>query len=159
MIEKLGHTKRMQTMRREWINEGKAKKDLVELGIPTERDATRQPDRHPSHDRSTGARKTTELRTSPAFDDDVDLGSVTQKDLRLNEASKHGIPSSESLFVSDGEDEGDQIPGDELDILFDADGTNTGASTLRCPSDAHVPRKEDEFEDEMEALAGMDDIW
>ena len=32
IIEKLGHTKRMQTMRREWINEGKSRENWDSLG-------------------------------------------------------------------------------------------------------------------------------
>ena len=73
IIEKLGHTKRLQTMRREWINEGKSRESLDSLGeVP----ATQQ-------DRSREVKSTERMRTHTALlGGDDDFYAATPKPAR-----------------------------------------------------------------------------
>ena len=167
MIEKLGHKKRLQTMRREWINEGKP-----HINRNEERDADAQ---SPGADRTTEdndtgettlASRTAGTETPPPVEDadDDDLYSATPQAVLEERRRKRGGDVEESLFISD--DEGgvaDPPSEDELDALLAEDSLqDLGPSAMnaeRPRPDNKQKRVEDNFDDEEEAMAGMDDMW
>lgn len=162
MIEKLGHRKRVQTMRREWIDEGKPGRGTVEEtdGVGDEdpsvdRQAHRSPDGvAPGIERL--------CTPPPARDDDEDLYSATPQAVQEQRRREREAEAGKSLFVSD--DEGDGGPdGDELDALLAEDGfqTDLGMSNSIVPqAPGHADgRRGDDSDEEMEAMAGMDDMW
>ena len=152
MIEKLGHSKRMQFMRKEWISEGKAKRAaqaedldheaqhsqrrLSESGqIPS---SSREPEGRQSRERSTGD-------TATKLDEGV---------------SKDGMdkPVEDSLFFSDGDDQHGNVGSeDDLDaILAEEDGRQQdgGSSAgIQCSTEKSL------FADDEEAMADMGDFW
>lgn len=188
MIEKLGHSKRIQVMRREWINQGKP------------RNIWEQDQREELTSREVGQKAALEPSSlappTGSGDGGVDLSSL--ESTRGNSANRElvdkqqgrreaDLRKDESLFVTD--DEKSQPEDDELDALL-AEGTldqpvpqsnDQGqpdddeldalmaedvelrpipkpGSQLREKSRPDPPR-DDEFADEMEAMAGMDDMW
>ena len=166
MIEKLGHKKRLQTMRREWINEGKP-----HINRNEERDAEAQspgPDRN-ADDSSTGATtlpsRTTRAKTPPPVEDaDDDLYSATPQAVLEERRRKRGGAVEESLFISDDEGGAADPPSeDDLDALLAENSLqDLGPSAInaeRPRPDNKQKRVEENFDDEEEAMAGMDDIW
>lgn len=156
MIEKLGHTKRMQTMRREWINEGKPRLNAEES--ETEAPVAEDVRGGPAHQLQETGERDGRPRTPALQDPDTDLYSATPREAREQSRTqqKKGA-AGESLFLSDDE-AGAQPSGDELDALLAEDDFNTDAA--RPPTstlDSH--QRKDDFEDEMEAMAGMEDMW
>ena len=98
LIEKAGHSKRMQTMRREWIDEGK----------PCNRDDERRREAVKAHDakQQNSVGSGTESRigevpipTTKAVESDVTMSGSLNKE-----------PQDESLFVSDDDEMGRSIP-------------------------------------------------
>ncbi|KAL2355285.1 chromosome segregation in meiosis protein 3 [Cryomyces antarcticus] len=123
IIEKLGHSKRMQMMRKQWIDEGKP-----------------------------GA--TVEDHT------EVQLESITNEGLPLDEVQTSGRgerridPDEDELDALLAEDtlRNDPARNDpETSSLFGTGYTNATHKTR--------PSGEDDFDDEMEAMVGMDDMW
>lgn len=164
IIEKLGHTKRMQTMRREWIDEAKSKDFLasgstsklqasaVEATVSNAQDNSSNPVR--THDRS---------KTPSANDvDDDELYSATPRKILDRRRKEPDVDIDESLFVS--EVENDSPPaGDELDaLLAEEEGRDRiNASDVDVQPHPPIKRKEIEpdFDDEMEAMADVDFRW
>ena len=131
IIEKLGHTKRMQTMRREWIRDGKP-----------ESKADNAP--HPANAHSTA---NVSQASSNTVDRDLSSAPIGA---RVSGQPLGNGAAEESLFVSDHEAD-DQPPDDDLDALLAEDARARTAITTPMP----ISRR-DEFEDEMEAMVG---IW
>lgn len=164
MIEKLGHKKRLQTMRREWINEGKPARGTVEeADVVLDEDPSMDKQEHRGLDDVTsGTVGDARSRTPPANDADDDLYSATPQAVQDQRRREREAKAGKSLFLSD--DEGDAEPGeDELDALlaedeFHQDGGISNSTVPRASSDADG-RSGDDFNDEMEAMAGMDDMW
>ena len=129
IIEKLGHTKRMQTMRREWINEGKSRESSDSLGEDTEEPAGEQTSsklgQHQSWDINTKERP----RTPIAVEDDDELYAATPKAAR---------------------DDGTTGRNGDTDDLFLED------STKAIPI---LGQKQDNFDDDEDALLALDDVW
>lgn len=162
MIEKLGHTKRMQTMRREWINQGKPRLNAEES--ETEAPVAEDVRDGPAHQLQEIGERDGRPRTPALQDPDTDLYSATPREAREQSRTqqKKGA-AGESLFLSDDE-AGAQPSGDELDALLAENDLNTNAarpptSTLDSHQRKDDPRREDDFDDEMEAMAGMEDMW
>ena len=181
MVEKLGHTKRMQVMRREWIDEGKPRSSSTQDTGDTQTISTRKipsPKAQDDADRTgreaRAARSSDEgaaqpqqsPRTPPAsnleIDDDDDLYNATPGAVRMTvPPQKESNSSNDSLFITD--DTGAQPEEDELDRLLAEDAANgdhhvydnAGGVPGRT---SHVIVEED-FQDDMEAMAGMDDMW
>ena len=149
----------MQTMRREWINEGKPKDGLGSVDNTSGKNAARQSDRHPNRGQVTESDRTTESRTDAALDAKIASGLGIRTASRPNKPAKEDLPLSESLFVSDGEDEGDQPQQDDFDALLAEDDARIAANMTKPLPDVDVPSKDSNFEDEMEAMADMDDMW
>ncbi len=160
MIEKLGHSKRMQTMRREWINEGKPKDRMAGNETAPKKLAIRPPDSQASKDQMTVANPGMGLQELSVFgDNDNESHEVTPKPHDVEESINDRTHPAESLFVSDGEDLDDQPPEDDLDALLAEDQTKLASSPKTVLPIADAPRIEDDFGDEMEAMAGMEDMW
>jgi replication fork protection complex subunit Csm3/Swi3 len=149
IIEKLGHTKRIQTMRRQWIR-GATAKESDPLQESSDRRAS-----HP-------AREEVDVE-SPALD--ATEGSGTSWDPNANGQKD---PGGDGLFLSDDEAHGnDQPPEDELDALLAEDGMLQTSTAGHVAADSSKPSthgvemavREDDFADEEEAMAGMDDMW
>ncbi|KAI9721089.1 MAG: hypothetical protein M1812_002570 [Candelaria pacifica] len=168
IIEKLGHTKRMQIMRKQWIDEGKPKASATEYAenqdVGTDSDLrpqnesprpTEQPTTTPS---AKASRPRTPTRT---IDEEQDIYNVTPGVVRT--APPAATESNGNLFLSD--DEGtDQPVGDELDALLAEDSRTTDLNGKQDNVVGHPPPErqapgEENFDDEMEAMADMDDLW
>ncbi|KAF1947735.1 Swi3-domain-containing protein [Clathrospora elynae] len=139
IIEKVGHTKRMQMMRKDWINEGKPRRttehDDEEIDYVIR-------DKAPAH---PTAKEMDGVETS-ADDEESGRPAETQEPVR-SQADDATVPTA-----------GNDPDEDELDALLaeDAQSSTTAAKTL--PSRT-VTTQEDDFADEMEAMADMDDMW
>lgn len=132
MIEKLGHTKRIQYMRKEWIDEGKPK-NTIDMDQEDEEQVA------PIDTIENSAEQMEGVQTDTARGIDEAQGDVQAE------------PAPQTvLSVREDPDE------DELDMLL-AEGMEHKSSMT---SGAAVPpnvenTEEDMFADEMEAMAGM----
>lgn len=167
MVEKMGHKKMMQSMRMEWINEGKPHNSTAEDSIfdeptlptqeigETEKTATRIA---PIFEKST-----TERPKTPAIDDDMDMDDLYDATPKASRQNQPQIDSQDSIFggasifgpakttaVDDG------LPEDDLDALL-AEEESLQADTAKAPAPA--AKAADGFDDEMEAMAEMDGLW
>jgi len=159
MIKKLGHTKRMQTMRKEWIRENKPRENLDATESTTQEADERERTSRPAQNQSPALETPrTPVQTNAIDDDDDELYAATP---RPDKNDTNGTPnktSTDSLFIFDeGEAVEDQPPEDDLDVWLAEDETkqaeradvSSGTNQLR-------PRMEDNFDDDMEAMAGLD---
>lgn len=132
IIEKVGHTKRMQMMRKEWIDEGKPRRS---------RDQDDEVDEiiseQPTADQGTENMEGVEHR-----------GDVSQPDT----GSAEQVPDR-AASTAGGADDPDE---DELDALL-AESAPFGTSAPKTLPVRTNAAQEDPFADEMEAMAGMDD--
>ena len=166
IIEKLGHTKRMQTMRKEWINEGRPQ-DPVENSGKVEAKSNGQ---HPgpasglgkSPETRPNERRRTPTATNAVDADDVEIYDATPKQVRETLTTTRNEKSDGSLFLSEDEEVNPQPPDDDLDALLAEDEMKESASTAvtarQAQAQGHIGQ-EPNFDDEMEAMAGMDDMW
>ena len=138
IIEKVGHTKRMQMMRKDWINEGKPRRT-------TEQDE----DVDEAEPEKTPVQQSTE--EMEGVENNGDLADTGPTEERRD--ATHGRPDDTAApTVGDDPDE------DELDALLaeSEQPSNTASKTLLSRT---APTENDPFADEMEAMADMDDIW
>ncbi|KAA6412821.1 MAG: replication fork protection component swi3 [Lasallia pustulata] len=162
IIEKLGHAKRMQTMRREWIDEGKPKDryadgPTVNGQVTNQQEPELQPRPSESKVDSSGPPNIDgTLRsgfTSTCGPEEPD--SVSSQSLQ---GPKKGIDAvgDESLFISNDEGE-DQPADDDLDALLAEDVTKNAVREATAAVKAVAAAGD--FNDEMEVMAGMEDMW
>ncbi|PVI06161.1 Swi3-domain-containing protein [Periconia macrospinosa] len=135
MIEKLGHTKNMQMMRKAWIDEGKPRdksdpEDEVEDAVMAER--------------------------PPQEQDRSELGDVADTN-RLLEGQAEGVEQAQRIQDTAGQ-ANMQPEEDELDALL-AEGADFMNSQKADPTPKTVAAEDDPFADDMEAMAGMEDMW
>jgi replication fork protection complex subunit Csm3/Swi3 len=134
IIEKVGHTKRMQVDRKAWIDEGKPRRtteqdeDDVDAAIP---------DAIPTQDQQ---------ETTEGFNTGASTAEVQPHSEMLNK------PHGQSYFTAEDPDE------DELDALL-AESAQPDILTHKTLPSRSAPAQDDPFADEMEAMAGMDDMW
>ncbi|KAL8715642.1 MAG: hypothetical protein Q9225_006362 [Loekoesia sp. 1 TL-2023] len=164
MIEKLGHSKRIQVMRREWINEGKPRESVGDLdtlrGSPRSMRSSKEPR---NNSEIIGDGKITEdpgLRQSSApSDDDLYAASPPRQQHITGQHS-----SIKSTGIDLGHDRGDDdgVPEDDLDALL-AETDNQKRHSTDCSSidqqGVTPSKKEEEFDAEMEVMAEMDEMW
>ena len=135
IIEKVGHTKRMQMMRKDWIDEGKPRR------------ATRQ------DDDDEGIEKTPIQESTEHMDG---IEQEVQGDPTFQ--SEH----QESTHLPTGTSAGPAANGDpdedELDALL-AESEQPSTTAPQILPTRPAPTQEDPFADEMEAMADMDDMW
>lgn len=172
MIEKLGHKKRIQMMRREWIDEGKPKPprddDDDDFVIPNE-DTQLDPPNNPNipvrsigsqepqvrDDQSNGGAPTTQPIIANQEPDEDDLDALL--------AEEESATTTQNQKPSNAPPTKDHEPDeDELDALMaeDAQNDNAPKSLFGGPmsstkNNAQRPPPDD-FDDDEEALAGMD---
>lgn len=172
MIEKLGHKKRMQMMRREWIQEGKPKPprddDEEDFVIPDENAAPENDDVPNSEEQLSNAESRPEAQSSGAAsvrDNRNPFGEEEpdedELDALLAESEAVPLPVTRQNNTQPAEDQ--EPDEDELDALMAEDAMNDSApkslfggpiSTSTAVNAASKPR--DEFDDDEEAMAGMD---
>jgi replication fork protection complex subunit Csm3/Swi3 len=140
IIEKLGHSKRIQMMRKAWIDEEKPKPTIdISLDGSPERVLT---------------------------DDHIDL---TKSQERQDTSTNQEAPLTTADEARVGQ-AGFEPEDDELEqLLAEQDAAEVSGHTKENPrtapysslSNARTPVsiEEDEFADEMEAMAGMEDPW
>ena len=163
IIEKLGHTKRMQTMRKEWINEGKAKHSIIEDDEKPEISASIDGQK-PSESAEIQINSRTEDCYSPGKPDGVHQVFGATDSIENGNANKkrsEDVPADDSLFISDGEDTIDNVPeGDDLDaLLAEDDAAQKASAALSMDQNADNNIANHNFNDEEEAMVGMDDFW
>lgn len=134
IIEKVGHTKRMQIMRKDWIEEGKPRR-TTEPG---------DDDDVPVGDPNTElAQQHTEVPEDQAHD--IHTGNTEL----AAESSSRTVTAPIS---------GNDPDEDELDALL-AESAETGTTTSTMLPSRTKLADHDPFADEMEAMADMEDMW
>lgn len=166
MIEKLGHSKRIQVMRREWINEGRPRERYGNTDVPHDGpQVTKVSQEAGNTSTATSAnhiRGDSKLRGSSApTDDDLYEASPPRQQPTANPNS-----SIESTSVGQASHSGtnNDIPKDDLDaLLAEASTDNTrdvpASSASSSRPNAMLSSKKDDFDAEMEVMADMDDMW
>ena len=165
IIEKLGHTKRLQTMRKEWINEGKPRDpedDWHTSGQKTNaQHSTPVSGLDKSHIIRPSEGPKTPAATNAVNADDDAIYDATPKKVRETLTANRNQNSEENLFLSEDEEVHYQPPDDELDALLAEGEMKESASTAVTAKEGvqEYTGREANFDDEMEAMAGMDDMW
>jgi replication fork protection complex subunit Csm3/Swi3 len=137
IIEKVGHTKRMQMMRKEWIDAGKPRRT-------TERDDEDGDEVVLDH---APAEHTTEME-----------GLQQDGDARQQEPHGEGesqVQAKEQTTSGPADADPDE---DELDALL-AESAQLDNSVTKTLAARTAATEEDPFADEMEAMADMEDMW
>jgi replication fork protection complex subunit Csm3/Swi3 len=133
ITEKVGHTKRMQIMRKEWIDEGKPRRT-------SERD-----DEAADHVRPGEA----PAEQTPESMEGVEQGGTTVEP----ESGREAPADDDNSGMPDGDPD-----DDELDALLAESARPNSSSSKTLPSRT-ANADHDPFADEMEAMADMDDLW
>ena len=132
IIEKLGHTKRIQTMRREWIQEGKPRETLGNLREGAEKPAGQQ-------------------KSEQEYRWEVEPTVRPQSPVAL-------LKGGDDLYAStprSGREDGTRDGNSDRENLF-------LASTDFVPMFERVrdsPVREEDFEDDEEALLALNNVW
>ena len=166
IIEKLGHSKRLQVMRREWINEGK----------PTEQQESDQDGRkYPSKENGAEMPTNTPSTTTdglgipslaPAQSNGNEDGFVNFASLGDDRPEPvEGVFVNDDLFISDIGD--DEPPEDDLDALLAEDSRQKGRGESvkrsrdngRSTLESSQTDRRESFDDEMDAMLGLNDMW
>lgn len=185
MIEKLGHSKRIQVMRREWIDEGKPRLYYEnEDNEPTTTNANVSESTPNNASAEQGlTSRSTEPEPTGLLGENTSTLQPENSIPSIFGGGANTAPSKPSaanddddgLFCTDEEDNNtaapknnDAVPEeDDLDALLaehdvleaEAGGNPTGGSTAASAGPGAQRPPDDEFEDEMEAMAGMDNPW
>jgi replication fork protection complex subunit Csm3/Swi3 len=135
IIEKVGHTKRMQMMRKEWIDAGKPRRT-------TERE---DDDVDEIVQDRASAEHTAEMEGLEREGDARPQESTGEGEGRARDQTTHGLAN-------------DDPDDDELDALLAESVQLDNSPTKTLPTRTHNV-EEDPFADEMEAMADMQDMW
>jgi replication fork protection complex subunit Csm3/Swi3 len=135
IIEKVGHTKRMQIMRKDWIDEGKPRR-------------TTQQD----EDADEAEREKTPVQQSAEEMEGVEKDGDPSESRTTEEQQEH-IRSWPDDMASPTMNEGPD--DDELDALLAESEQPSTTASKTLPSRT-APAQDDPFADDMEAMAGMD---
>jgi replication fork protection complex subunit Csm3/Swi3 len=168
MVEKLGHKRRMQMMRMDWINEGKPKEPVQEDSIFDEPmlpprevpDRVNAPPRvAPIFEKSQIERpKTPDINA----DSDDDLYDATPR-ISRTQVNEPSIPAAvnSSLFGPRRTLAPDE-PEDDLDALLaeqEMEEMSAGKRSIEAVQNPIMRAPEPDFDDEMEAMAEMGDMY
>ncbi len=157
----------MQVMRRQWIGEGKPTRSAMEgtetQDMGTDGDVRPRNGSLPSSEQPNPERARPRTPTTPVGEEQ-NIYDVTPGVVRA--AAPAATESRDNLFLSDDECP-DQPEDDELDALLLEDAIANDGSVNRDGSSniaGHTASKlqapeEDNFDDEMEVMADMDDLW
>jgi replication fork protection complex subunit Csm3/Swi3 len=150
IIEKLGHSKQLQMMRKQWIDEAKPNPFADDL----------EPQHAPT-------------ATNPVSDTvpPGETNGQTEAAARIDDSMDHGLPTIQTdrhiePVKQPAEDELDQPDEDELDALLaeesfqpeDRNSSIFGNAPAQAPF-ASKPRAENEFADDEDALREMGEMW
>jgi replication fork protection complex subunit Csm3/Swi3 len=153
MIEKLGHSKTMQMLRKQWIDEGKPKPPVEDYDPPSDMDEIAAEDRPMTDDGPPDPPEAEEGREHGTRDRrDSDSTNNASDTVQTTAASHSGeatemdeMDELDALLAEQEAASGDHVePGQA--------GKNQGTATQAIPG-------EDDFADEMEAMEGMDVPW
>jgi len=178
MVEKMGHKKRVQAMRMEWINEGKPHSSVHEdslfddPALPTKENGEREktnPSIAPIFEKRASERpKTPTVDADIDFemDDLYDATPVPPRQKLIEDATSKPDSSfggnKTSIFGS-GKALEDELPEDELDALLAEEEMlqATSGNVQSAPAITKAAVQDGIGDDEMEAMAemDMDDIW
>lgn len=156
IIEKLGHTKRMQLLRRDWINESKvqATKNEASKYDQTPASPVEQRESEPSKVHLHKSNLTAESTS------DGDPNAVRSSTVDHTSDWPRSQDPNEGLFVSENED-GESLSEDDLDAIRIIEDTiedpRTRKSIFGFPqtSPDAIERSGAEFDEEMEVMASM----
>lgn len=166
MIEKLGHSKKIQIMRREWINEGKPQERFRDINTPQDgREATTAGEELKNKRKIIDDCVITEesgpRRSSISNEEDLYVATPPRQQHVTNQHSPRA-----SLSADDNPDKDDEngVPEDDLDALLADTGTDLHKQfpTDGAPSNrqkATLLNKDNDFDAEMEVMAEMDEMW
>lgn len=172
MIEKLGHKKRMQMMRREWIQEGKPKPprddEEEDFVIPDENAVPENNNAHNNEEQPSNAEPRSEAEPkggaqgrdnhNPFGEEEPDEDEL---DALLAESETVPLPATRQNNTRPAEDQ--EPDEDELDALMAEDAMNDSVpksifggpvSSTTATNTSSRPRGQ--FDDDEEAMAGMD---
>ncbi|KAI4102057.1 MAG: hypothetical protein L6R37_004616 [Teloschistes peruensis] len=160
----LGHKREIQLMRREWINEGKPREERLDVEFFGEAQNLQRAGEMPREKGNGAIQPPTDLGKDVHFDagssNDGDLYSASPRHKRDRATQQQPSDPAETLFLPMANDD-KYLPEDDLDALLAENENETEKQTLT--SNAHFEDKRNEsssrenFEDEMEAMAEMDD--
>jgi replication fork protection complex subunit Csm3/Swi3 len=129
IIEKVGHTKRMQVMRKDWIDEGKPRRTANRDEEDMEENVPERPSTEPITETMEGIEQ------------------------------DQGVEEQQSGAEEQGQaNEGADPDEDELDALL-AESAQFSTSNPKTLPSRTVGTVDDPFADEMEAMADMGDMW
>lgn len=139
MVEKVGHTRRMQIMRKDWIDEGKPRR-------ATEQEEHDDVDQLPP----TAAHPEESADTVQGVDDPTENNDASHTDAERRDqtaTSRRTTPQS-----------GHDPDEDELDALLAEGAPDASNVPTSLPSRTKMA-DDDPFADEMEAMADMEEMW
>ncbi|KAF1837004.1 Swi3-domain-containing protein [Decorospora gaudefroyi] len=137
IIEKVGHSKRMQTMRKDWIDEGKPRRTRAQ----DDEDDDVVPEQMPA------AQATEAMEGVEQSGRHVESRRHSEQDPARNQPDDETAPTG-----------GDEPDDDELDALLAESEQVSTVAPKTLPSRT-IPTQDDPFADEMEAMADMEDMW
>jgi replication fork protection complex subunit Csm3/Swi3 len=138
IIEKVGHTKRMQMMRKEWIDAGKPRRTTEREDDDADEVVL---------DRAS-AEQTTEME-----------GLEQGGDARLQEPTGEEDGQAQARERTTSGPANDDPDEDELDALLAESAQLDNSPTKKALPTRTMDTGEDPFADEMEAMADMEDMW
>ena len=146
MVEKLGHLKRIQMMRKEWIDEGKPR---ASTEMEHDDEDVPMPDRQAENEDAAELERDTlgaNVRGVESAHIDGDQPTAPQLDAHLTREAKVNEPDEDELdALLAEEDEGN-------------DKSLNGATTITVPH-RPAPPEEEEFEEDLDAMAEMEGLW
>lgn len=154
IIEKLGHKKRMQVYRREWINESKPKSTVEEA---SEDDGFVDGARHEADQDVRRDTRDMPEEESIVEDTNRDRTSIEEEEDDLY-AEAPLRPSGKDKVTPDTRNH-DEPEEDELDALLAEHDPTQAIQGARQGTKPPPPSTRDTFADEEEAMAGMDFEW
>jgi replication fork protection complex subunit Csm3/Swi3 len=168
MVEKMGHKKMLQSMRMEWINEGKPRTSVHEDSLfdeptlPARENGERE--RTASRIAPIFEKPATERPKTPAADEDADMDDLYDATPRAARRKSVDIDSQDSVFggaslfgPAKTATADDGPPEDDLDALLAEEDALQAEGAKLLPAITSKPT--DSFDDEMQAMAEMDDLW
>ena len=165
IIEKLGHTKKMQLLRRDWINESKVQVTKNETSDQDQKQAPlKQRESELQQSLSTPSKTVHSPESYPAAESTSHGDPNSIRSSTADPTSNWPINQdpNEGLFVSENEEE-DQSSEDELDAIHIEDiiedpRTRKSDFGISQTSSVAIEGSSAEFDDEMEAMASMGNL-
>ncbi|CAO2647963.1 Nn.00g088850.m01.CDS01 [Neocucurbitaria sp. VM-36] len=139
IVEKVGHTKRMQIMRKDWIDEGKPRR------------TTEPDDENIDEDIRDEAQAQPHMADMEGIEKTADTEQTELEDIRQAQTRSQSNNAAEGSVTGDPDE-------DELDALL-AEGAQPSSKAPKTLPSRPAATEEDLFADEMEAMADMDDMW